>query len=929
LKTTREKNSNVFSGQAQEKIDFTVSSKNVNKIINILRSSMYKEPSRAVVREILANALDIHKQTGTSKKIDVILPSRKNNNNWIVRDYGTGLSPSEIRTIYTSFGESTKDQSDEAIGGFGVGCKSPFSYTDSYMVNSYYQGKKYQYLMSIADDNSSECRLVLTSDTEEPNGLEVKVPISVDDVRRFSALTVETLFFWDKKHYRINGDDNLIKTPSPEVSGKNWKKYHTIRDCVPSFAAGSRMFNSKNCVINVGGMPYLLDTNAIASGLKKTEADFINSISEGMHVDLDISQVDLPVNREDLRYTDRTKNNLLRIFREIKKTYLSNIQSQVTSAKSLTEALNVFYSRSKYAQMNCTNNYWGQKLKGIDRITYDALMSSDLKWKGINVSKVCNGYKLNSNYRTQTKDIENPNRAKLFYSYGGINASSDWVETINGNKTITWNLPKMGSETPDNVKERQTLHVYQDYETKSFPPNTKQEIYKWAEQNGYRYVQFILTNKQESWETFLKENPVLNEMTDVIHRASVIAPKTKVKRNNSQKRSITGKGDDRVIEVETFVTDGPIDLEDESTHRCHASWVTNCRSGVLVDFKTERHSIAELKKMSKDKKYVGYFVKTKKSENNEFFDPKTYFAENWSGMWTTLQDRSSYHHKDWPAATQHRKDSGHYFGLIKAINLALIYCGLEKDIIKKDDIVIYGVKPQHEQYIKKIPNIQNPKDFFKETYFKKIKPIFDKTLNKIENDAFDKAATIEPGIFDLSYNKKNTVTALYSLSFGFGKTKEFLSAYPEIKKILENPINEHKQAQASVLGKAVYEFAGKYALLSGIKATFEGYGSVNGRALKEHEYQANVNTKIKEVYDKLVSKKGGSYVYIPDELERVANGAYDCLTYNQWAAIKEYDNKNILSKKGNSVVLEILNAVNGRGAKSILAKYIVDYYEKL
>ena len=73
MKTTREKNSNVFSGQAQEKIDFTVSSKNVNKIINILRSSMYKEPSRAVVREILANALDIHKQTGTSKKIDSIL----------------------------------------------------------------------------------------------------------------------------------------------------------------------------------------------------------------------------------------------------------------------------------------------------------------------------------------------------------------------------------------------------------------------------------------------------------------------------------------------------------------------------------------------------------------------------------------------------------------------------------------------------------------------------------------------------------------------------------------------------------------------------------------------------------------------------------------------------------------------------------------
>ena len=59
-----------------------------------------------------------------------------------VRDYGTGLTDQEIESIYTTYFESTKTNSNEYIGALGLGSKSPFSYTDNFTVTSVKNGSK-------------------------------------------------------------------------------------------------------------------------------------------------------------------------------------------------------------------------------------------------------------------------------------------------------------------------------------------------------------------------------------------------------------------------------------------------------------------------------------------------------------------------------------------------------------------------------------------------------------------------------------------------------------------------------------------------------------------------------------------------------------------------------------------------------------------
>src|SRR3990172_92919 len=74
----------------------------------ILSSRLYSDPLRAIIRELSTNAADAHMAAGnTDKPFDVQLPNTMNPY-FIIRDYGTGLSPDDIRNVYTVVFESDK-----------------------------------------------------------------------------------------------------------------------------------------------------------------------------------------------------------------------------------------------------------------------------------------------------------------------------------------------------------------------------------------------------------------------------------------------------------------------------------------------------------------------------------------------------------------------------------------------------------------------------------------------------------------------------------------------------------------------------------------------------------------------------------------------------------------------------------------------------
>jgi HSP90 family molecular chaperone len=107
-------------------------------LVDMFADKVYTYKERAVIRELACNAHDSHVMAGTTDvPFDVHLPTQLES--WFsIRDYGTGLSDEDVRNVFSGIGISTKRDSNEVIGCFGIGSLSPFSVSDSFTVTSYY-----------------------------------------------------------------------------------------------------------------------------------------------------------------------------------------------------------------------------------------------------------------------------------------------------------------------------------------------------------------------------------------------------------------------------------------------------------------------------------------------------------------------------------------------------------------------------------------------------------------------------------------------------------------------------------------------------------------------------------------------------------------------------------------------------------------------
>ena len=152
-------------------------------LMHMLSSLIYKNPMLAMVREVMCNAWDAHIDAGiTDRPILVTLSEGK----LIIRDYGFGIHDDMIAPIYGVYGGSTKRGDSMSTGGFGIGCKSPWSYVDYFQVTSYHKGTRWIYTMSKASPETGgkpNITPIVSMPTTE-TGLEVEISIKSNDVGR-------------------------------------------------------------------------------------------------------------------------------------------------------------------------------------------------------------------------------------------------------------------------------------------------------------------------------------------------------------------------------------------------------------------------------------------------------------------------------------------------------------------------------------------------------------------------------------------------------------------------------------------------------------------------------------------------------------------------------------------------------------------------
>lgn len=192
-------------------------------IAETLRSN-YSDPIKTSVQEYLSNARDVHRETNTTKAIDVQIPTDLNPE-FYIRDYGTGLSVEQMQDFIT-FAKSTKRHTNEQTGGFGYGSKSFFAYADSFTIISYHKGIRYTWRSSIVASKEGNVILINKTPTSEPDGLKVQVAVRKEDRRRFldAVLRLKTHWTQEIKILNINEDEYTINTPVKDLGDvKIWK----------------------------------------------------------------------------------------------------------------------------------------------------------------------------------------------------------------------------------------------------------------------------------------------------------------------------------------------------------------------------------------------------------------------------------------------------------------------------------------------------------------------------------------------------------------------------------------------------------------------------------------------------------------------------------------------------------------------------------
>lgn len=288
-----------------------------------LYSGLYSDKIHAIVRELSTNAFDSHISAGKPEvPFEVHIPSELEPF-FYVKDFGTGLSPEQIageNGIYITFFESDKSHSDDFTGCLGLGSKSPFAYTDNFMVESRYNGKLYSFACFHNEAGEPCIAQMGECDTNEPNGLKVEFAVKQADFYEFHGKAEEVLSWFKVK---------------PIVVGKEFK-FKEIEYLRKTERYGIRKMREGHSVVVMGNVAYDVQANDFAyNKLSDVERQVIEW---GVDLFLDIGAVEFVPSREKLAMTDKTIKGIRQHLGDVIKSLQEELGVQVVNQPTIWKA---------------------------------------------------------------------------------------------------------------------------------------------------------------------------------------------------------------------------------------------------------------------------------------------------------------------------------------------------------------------------------------------------------------------------------------------------------------------------------------------------------------------------------------------------------------------------------------------------------------
>ena len=304
---------------------FTI--KATGKAFRILSSGLYADKILAIVRELSCNAHDAHVAAGKRDvPFDVHLPSRFEP--WFaVRDYGKALSPELIESVFTVYFESTKTDNNDEVGGLGLGCKSPLSYVDSFTVVSCFEGIKRSYTVFFDEQDTPTITEMSAEPTDEPTGLEVKLPVREHDVYAFRQAAEKVYRYFETVPHVTGNSEFRLRAPKVILQG-------------PDYAIVERDESGARALMGV--VSYPINATSVKGGEGNAYSVFTDT---KLDIRFKIGDLDITAGREELSYVPATQRALAERANEI----VFDLTRRVL--REMSECANEFEARAYYGRV--------------------------------------------------------------------------------------------------------------------------------------------------------------------------------------------------------------------------------------------------------------------------------------------------------------------------------------------------------------------------------------------------------------------------------------------------------------------------------------------------------------------------------------------------------------------------------------------------
>lgn len=294
----------------------------------IMSSAIYEHKIIAVIREYICNAIDAHNFANKGKvPITVTLPNTINPA-FIVADQGGGLDENDIRTVFAVYFKSTKAVNDFSIGGFGLGGKCGFAYTDSFTITSIFDGVKSVYCAFTGTTGIPDISLISRMASDESAGISVAIPVQSKDFTTFNR--------------EVSIICSMFETP-PTIIGAAEIEYPNIYAEIADrgFATipkstSSSLYRNHNAYALVGGAIYPIPDECEAD---TTSAFQLVTKNESMIVPFGINEIRPAASRERIQIIGDVVNLIDSRITRLVKERMAIIQQKLNEQPSILKSL--------------------------------------------------------------------------------------------------------------------------------------------------------------------------------------------------------------------------------------------------------------------------------------------------------------------------------------------------------------------------------------------------------------------------------------------------------------------------------------------------------------------------------------------------------------------------------------------------------------